>query len=450
MALRLCELGWTVGVRDVDAAREAECVRAGAEAHATPAALAAAHPVVVVAVVDAAQCDAVLFGDEGVATVRGRCRLLRRPLPDPRPGEHRSARRAPRRARHRLHRRADVGRPGPRPRRQHEPDGRLRRRAVRRASARLLEALSSKLFRRRRAARRRRPHQAGQQPARRDQPRRRRRGDRAGRAARPRSGAHPRGDRAVERAELDRQRPDARAPSPATWRRARTPRCSPRTAGSRSRWRPRPASTRRSGRRPPSASARPAPPASASSTTPACCSLPARVMGGDGLACRCSAAKRARSTLPPLMITPTRRPASSLSHPPGRGEAEAAGRLDDHLHALGEEAHRLHQLGVAGGEHVVDVAADDLEGDPAERLGLRAVGDRLRHLDVHPLALAKRLLAVVAGLGLDAVDPCTPGRGRAPPAPSRRAGRRRRGRRTGRRAARSPRAAPWRPCPGRR
>ena len=53
-------------MRDVDAAREAECVRAGAEAHATSAALAAVHPVVVVAVVDAAQCDAVLFGGEGL------------------------------------------------------------------------------------------------------------------------------------------------------------------------------------------------------------------------------------------------------------------------------------------------------------------------------------------------------------------------------------------------
>ena len=70
MALRLCELGWTVGVRDVDAAREAECVRAGAAAHATPAALAAALPVVVVAVVDAAQCDAVLFGADGWCRAR--------------------------------------------------------------------------------------------------------------------------------------------------------------------------------------------------------------------------------------------------------------------------------------------------------------------------------------------------------------------------------------------
>jgi len=66
MALRLCELGWAVGVRDLEPAREAECVRAGAAAHATPAALAAMHPVVIVAVVDAAQCDLVLFGDDGL------------------------------------------------------------------------------------------------------------------------------------------------------------------------------------------------------------------------------------------------------------------------------------------------------------------------------------------------------------------------------------------------
>ncbi len=66
MALRLCELGWTVGVRDLEPAREAECVHAGAAAHATPAALAAVHAVVIVAVVDAAQCDAVLFGAGGL------------------------------------------------------------------------------------------------------------------------------------------------------------------------------------------------------------------------------------------------------------------------------------------------------------------------------------------------------------------------------------------------
>ena len=66
MALRLLELGWRVGVRDIAPEREAECVRAGAQAHPTPAALAAANRVVVVAVVDAAQCDTVLFGDGGL------------------------------------------------------------------------------------------------------------------------------------------------------------------------------------------------------------------------------------------------------------------------------------------------------------------------------------------------------------------------------------------------
>ena len=79
MAERLCELGWTVGVRDIEPAREAECVRVGAATHATPAALAAAHPVVVVAVVDAAQCDAVLFGADGLvqgAPGAGACVVL--------------------------------------------------------------------------------------------------------------------------------------------------------------------------------------------------------------------------------------------------------------------------------------------------------------------------------------------------------------------------------------
>lgn len=79
MALRLGELGWSVGVRDIDPAREAECVRAGARAFATPAALAAAHPVVVVAVVDAAQCDAVLFGADSAFAAQpppGACVLL--------------------------------------------------------------------------------------------------------------------------------------------------------------------------------------------------------------------------------------------------------------------------------------------------------------------------------------------------------------------------------------
>jgi L-threonate 2-dehydrogenase len=79
MALRLLELGWSVGVRDVAPGREADCVRAGARAFATPAALAAVFPVVVVAVVDAAQCDAVLFGNDGAFAATpapGSCVLL--------------------------------------------------------------------------------------------------------------------------------------------------------------------------------------------------------------------------------------------------------------------------------------------------------------------------------------------------------------------------------------
>ncbi|MGZ5713024.1 MAG: NAD(P)-dependent oxidoreductase [Caldimonas sp.] len=71
MAARLLGLGWDVGVRDIDPAREDEAVRAGARRFATPAALAAACRVVIVAVVDAAQSEAVLFGSDGAAAVLG-------------------------------------------------------------------------------------------------------------------------------------------------------------------------------------------------------------------------------------------------------------------------------------------------------------------------------------------------------------------------------------------
>ena len=56
---------------------------------------------------------------------------LRRALPDGRAGEHRGIGGAARGARHRLDRGADVGRPGARPRRHDEPDGRLPRRRLR-------------------------------------------------------------------------------------------------------------------------------------------------------------------------------------------------------------------------------------------------------------------------------------------------------------------------------
>ena len=67
MALRLRELGWPVRVRDLDPAREAAAARAGAVVCATPVDLAAGCRRVVIAVVDAAQSDAVLFGANGAA-----------------------------------------------------------------------------------------------------------------------------------------------------------------------------------------------------------------------------------------------------------------------------------------------------------------------------------------------------------------------------------------------
>lgn len=67
MAARLREQGFAVGVRDIDAQREAAAVALGAVAYPTPAALAAACDALVVAVVDAAQTEAVLFGAAGAA-----------------------------------------------------------------------------------------------------------------------------------------------------------------------------------------------------------------------------------------------------------------------------------------------------------------------------------------------------------------------------------------------
>jgi 3-hydroxyisobutyrate dehydrogenase-like beta-hydroxyacid dehydrogenase len=68
IAQRLIECGHAVVVRDVDAAREALAEAAGAAVQATPAALAACASLVVVAVVDAAQTEEVLFGAGGVAS----------------------------------------------------------------------------------------------------------------------------------------------------------------------------------------------------------------------------------------------------------------------------------------------------------------------------------------------------------------------------------------------
>ncbi|MEO8523891.1 MAG: NAD(P)-binding domain-containing protein, partial [Caldimonas sp.] len=78
MAQHLLELGYDVGVRDIVPGRETEAAHHGARIFPTPAALAAAHRVVIVAVVDAAQCEAVLFGADGVASASsaGACVML--------------------------------------------------------------------------------------------------------------------------------------------------------------------------------------------------------------------------------------------------------------------------------------------------------------------------------------------------------------------------------------
>ena len=67
MALRLLERGWRVAVRDLDPAREDEARRAGARVAATPASAGSGDAALIVAVVDAAQCEAVLFAADGVA-----------------------------------------------------------------------------------------------------------------------------------------------------------------------------------------------------------------------------------------------------------------------------------------------------------------------------------------------------------------------------------------------
>jgi 3-hydroxyisobutyrate dehydrogenase len=67
MAARLLAKGYLVAVHDIDAQREAQAVALGAMACPTPAGLAAASDVVIVAVVDALQTEAVLFGPHGAA-----------------------------------------------------------------------------------------------------------------------------------------------------------------------------------------------------------------------------------------------------------------------------------------------------------------------------------------------------------------------------------------------
>jgi 3-hydroxyisobutyrate dehydrogenase len=78
MAECLRDRGHAVAVRDVRPDREALARRVGAQVGATPAAVAEASAVVIVAVVDAAQTEAVLFGSDGVASAAapGTCVVL--------------------------------------------------------------------------------------------------------------------------------------------------------------------------------------------------------------------------------------------------------------------------------------------------------------------------------------------------------------------------------------
>jgi len=78
MAARLGEGGRPVFVRDIRADREAMAEHEGATACATPAEVARRCEIVIVAVVDAAQAEDVLFGSDGVAAAAapGACVVL--------------------------------------------------------------------------------------------------------------------------------------------------------------------------------------------------------------------------------------------------------------------------------------------------------------------------------------------------------------------------------------
>ena len=88
----------------------------------------------------------------------------------------------------------------------------------------------------------------------------------------------------------------------------------------------------------------------------------------------------------------------------GCSQRQATCGLDHHLHAFGIKTHGLHQLRIGHGVHAVHQAADDLEGDFADHGRLRAVGNRHRGGNAHPLALLQGLLHIVARFGLHAVN----------------------------------------------
>lgn len=67
MAARLLAQGWPVQVHDIDPQRHAALIAVGATAHASPAQAASGCAAVIVCVVDATQCEQVLFGSRGLA-----------------------------------------------------------------------------------------------------------------------------------------------------------------------------------------------------------------------------------------------------------------------------------------------------------------------------------------------------------------------------------------------
>jgi 3-hydroxyisobutyrate dehydrogenase len=67
MATRLLELGWPVHVHDIDRRKHVALVEAGAKAHGSPAQAVQSCEAAILGVVDAAQCEEVLFGPRGLA-----------------------------------------------------------------------------------------------------------------------------------------------------------------------------------------------------------------------------------------------------------------------------------------------------------------------------------------------------------------------------------------------
>jgi len=67
LAARLLAQGWPVHVHDIDPHKHAVLAAAGASTHASPAQAAQSCEAVIVGVVDAAQCEQVLFGAQGLA-----------------------------------------------------------------------------------------------------------------------------------------------------------------------------------------------------------------------------------------------------------------------------------------------------------------------------------------------------------------------------------------------